>query len=156
FALTSPRTAFVAFAMAWSALVALIVGLALARRGAAPRAPAIVATFLVVLGLTLSVGALNSDHDRAAQPQQALGEGRLAAIVQRVVRQRGETEPGVEHYHLNVDRDLSRAFTPANIRVRPTFYSGQLGYEVRSDLADGVLTSDGFTVTDPRIAAAVG
>src|SRR5262249_46367011 len=36
------------------------------------------------------------------------------------------------------------------------FHSGLLGYEVASDLADGILTTDGFTVTDPKLAAAVG
>jgi membrane-associated protease RseP (regulator of RpoE activity) len=33
---------------------------------------------------------------------------------------------------------------------------GVVSYEIRSDLADGILTADGFTVTEPKAAAAVG
>jgi hypothetical protein len=38
--------------------------------------------------------------------------------------------------------------------VRPTFSSGGVGYQIESDLVDGILTADSFTVTEPKAAAA--
>ena len=37
--------------------------------------------------------------------------------------------------------------------MRPTLASGGLSYQLESDLADGILAADGFTVTEPKAAA---
>src|SRR5262249_49443303 len=76
-ALASPRAAFAAFAAGWSALVALLVALAFTRRGAAARRRAFIATFLVALGLTVAVGRLDLDPDRASPTPAARVANRL-------------------------------------------------------------------------------
>ena len=71
-------------------------------------------------------------------------------------RQGGIDQPGVEHYDVDIGRSTSWPLAPGSVRVRPTLLSGGLGYEIESNLADGILTSDGFTVTAPKVAAALG
>ena len=162
-ALASPLSAFVVFAVAWSMLVALLVVLTVAHRGAAVRRGAFVATFLVALGLTFAVGVLDFDRNGGSPmaPSPAghapvpLPGGR-SVLVQRVARgHSGIGQPGVEHYDVEVGRHMGWPLAPGTVRVRPTFYSGQLGYQIESDLADGILTADGFTVTEPKAAAAL-
>ena len=158
FALASPRAAFVVFALAWSALAALLVWLALARRAAGARRLAFVATFLVALSLTLAGGLLDAGRDRerplAPGDQLAQTDGRAAAP--RITRRESGSEGrGVERYDVDLGSFAGAPPVPA-VRVRPTFFSGLLGYEVESELVDGILTVDGFTVTEPKLAAAVG
>jgi hypothetical protein len=62
----------------------------------------------------------------------------------------------VERYDVELDGFAGVPLAPGTARVWPTFHSGLLGYEVASDLADGILTADGFTVTDPKFTEAVG
>ena len=159
FALASPRAAFVVFALAWSALAALLVWLALARRAAGARRLAFVATFLVALSLTLAGGLLDAGRDRerplAPRDQLAQTDGRAAAP--RITRRESGSEArGVERYDVDLGSFAGAPPVPAAVRVRPTVYSGLLGYEVESELVDGILTVDGFTVTEPKLAAAVG
>jgi len=160
FAIASPRWAFVVFALAWSTLVALIVALAVARRRAPARRAAFVATFLVALSLTVAVGRLDSNRESPMAPRaytaRESGE-RPATAAPGVVRRRsGIDQPGVEHYDVDLSRSTSWPLAPGSVRVRPTLHSGGLGYEIESDLADGILTSDGFTVTAPKVVAALG
>ncbi len=159
FALASPRAAFVVFALAWSALAALLVWLALARCCAGARRLAFVATFLVALSLTLAGGLLDAGRDRerplAPRGQLAQTDGRAAAP--RITRHESGSEGrGVERYDVDLGSFAGAPPVPAAVRVRPTVYSGLLGYEVESELVDGILTVDGFTVTEPKLAAAVG
>jgi len=42
------------------------------------------------------------------------------------------------------------------LKVRPTFFSGRFGYEIESELVDGILTADGLTITNPKSATTVG
>ncbi|HKQ66536.1 MAG TPA: CFI-box-CTERM domain-containing protein [Methylomirabilota bacterium] len=151
FALARPGTALVALAMGWSALVALIVALALARRGAATRRAAVVTAFILALGLASAVAWLDSGGRDEWSTRRLVGRG-LPAIVQRVTPPAG-FQPGVEHYEVDLDR---YADWPPRFRVRPTVHSGDLGYEIESDLADGVLTAAGFTVIEPKAAAVFG
>jgi len=159
FALASPRTAFVVLAVVWSVLAALLVGFALARRGAGARRGAFVATFLVALSLTLTGGLLDGgrDSEPPIAPRAHVAQAdRRAAAPGITRRQSGIEEPGVERYDVDLERFAGVPFAPGSARVRPTFHSGGLGYEIESDLADGILTADGFTVTEPKVAAAVG
>ena len=160
FALASPRWAFVVFAVAWSTLVALIVALAVVRRGALARRAAFVATFLVALSLTVAVGRLDSNRESPMAPRaytaRESGERPVTAASGVVRRRSGIDQPGVEHYDVDLSRSTSWPLAPGSVRVRPTLHSGGLGYEIESDLADGILTSDGFTVTAPKVVAALG
>ena len=157
FALARPRTAFVMFAVVWSALVALLVGLALARREAAARRAAFAATFLVALGLTLAAGLFGADPEPPGASRSQLAQVGGGAAASRIAhRTSGADEPGVERYDVELDGFAGAPLAPGAARVRPTFHSGLLGYEVASDLADGILTADGFTVTDPKLTEAVG
>src|SRR6266850_1004063 len=141
FALASPRTAFVVFAVVWSVLAALLVGLALARRGAGARRGAFVATFLVALSLTLTGGLLDGgrDSEPPIAPRAHVAQAdRRAAAPGITRRQSGIEEPGVERYDVDLERFAGVPLAPGSARVRPTFHSGGLGYEIESDLADGI------------------
>jgi hypothetical protein len=157
FALVSPGLALVVFAVGWSAFVALIVALALARRGAATRRAAVVTAVVLALGLASAVVWLDSGGPDAWStrrlPSATPSDRALPAIVQRVTAPAGIQQPGVEHYEVDLNRS---ADWPPRFRVRPTLHSGDLGYEIESDLADGVLTAAGFTVIEPKAAAAFG
>jgi membrane-associated protease RseP (regulator of RpoE activity) len=153
FALASPLATFVVFAVVGSTLVALLVLLSLAHRGVVARRGAVVATFLVALGVVVIVGLLNFGPTGRPTAPLASHTAPQTALVQR---QRGTEQAGVERYDVRVERHRDWPLAPGSVKVRPTFHSGQLGYEVRSDLADGILTADGFTVTEPKAAAAVG
>ena len=65
----------------------------------------------------------------------------------------GAAELKVEHYEVDISRHND---WPPRLRVRPTVHEGDLGYQIESDLADGVLTTAGFTVSEPKAAAAFG
>ena len=167
FALWSPRLAFVVLAVAWSTLVALIVMFALAHRDVAARLRAFAVTLLVVLILTAAVTVLTAHRDSEAPTAPGGTDGawtapkvgrRGATDVQHMVRRQSDRieSPRVEYYDADITRYVDWPLTPRTVRVRPTFYSGNLGYEIESDLADGVLTSDGFTVTEPKVTAALG
>ena len=155
FALVSPGLALVVFAVGWSAFVALVVALALARRGAATRRAAFVTAFVLALGLASAVAWLDSGGPDAWSTRRLASatpsDRALPAIVQRVTAPAGIQQPGVEHYDVNRSADW-----PPRFRVRPTLHSGDLGYQIESDLADGVLTAAGFTVIEPKAAAAFG
>jgi hypothetical protein len=158
-ALASPVMAFVAFAVAWSALVALIVALALARRGNATRRRAALASFLVALGLTAAVGLPGLvDHSESNRPRATPDGPSSPAVVRRIAPWApGALEPtGPERYEVEVKRYLDWPLGSGRARVRPTLHAGDLGFEIQSDLADGVLTASGFTVTDPKAIAAFG
>jgi membrane-associated protease RseP (regulator of RpoE activity) len=73
-----------------------------------------------------------------------------------VRRQDAAEQRGVERYDVPRPRFAEWPFTPGTVRMWPTFHSGSLAVEVESDLANGILTSEGFTVTEPKVAAAVG
>jgi hypothetical protein len=161
FALASPGTALVVFAVGWSTLVAVIVALAFARRSAGTRRAAVVTACLLALGLTAAVAWLDwggrddSSMRRLIESRTSAtpSDRRSPAIVQRVVSPGGIQQPGVEHYEV----DLSRYTDwPPRFHVRPTVHAGDLGYQIESDLADGVLTPSGFTVTEPKAAAGFG
>ena len=163
--LVSPREAFALFAVMWSTLLALAVALALARHRARAARWAFVATFIVALSLSLAVAMLDSGDDKqsrrtprvAGPAHTARTDGRPAAPVPGMVRrQRAAEQRGVEHYEVPLPRFAEWPLRPGTVRVRPTFHPGGLGVEVESDLANGILTSDGFTVTEPKVAAAVG
>jgi hypothetical protein len=163
--LVSPRKAFAVLAVMWSTFLALAVALAWARRRAAAAQWASVATFIVALSLTLAAAMLDSGDDRqsrrtprvAGPAPTALTDGRPAAPAPGMVRrQRAAEQRGVEHYEVSLQRFAEWPFPPGTVRVRPTFHSGSLAVEVESDLANGILTSEGFTVTEPKVAAAVG
>ena len=157
FALVSPGLALVVFAVGWSAFVALVVALALARRGAATRRAAFVTAFVLALGLASAVAWLDSGGPDAWSTRRLASatpsDRALPAIVQRVTAPAGIQQPGVEHYEVDLNRS---ADWPPRFRVRPTLHSGDLGYEIESDLADGVLTAAGFTVIEPKAAGAFG
>ena len=159
FALVSPATALVVFAVGWSALVASIVALALARRRAGTRRAGVVTAFVVALGLTGAVAWLDSDgrdeswKARVVDGQATSRNGGLPAIVRRVTPPSEVQQPGVEHYEVDISRHND---WPPRLRVRPTVHEGDLGYQIESDLADGVLTTAGFTVSEPKAAAAFG
>jgi beta-propeller repeat-containing protein len=169
--LASPRRTFVGLAVLWSTIVALIVMLAFAHGSATGRRGAFVVTFVVALSLTFAAGLLDLERDAAspiatsgaptapsttAQHRSPIDE-RGAALVQRVVPRPAAIEPPhVEHYDIDIKRMGQWLLAPGAARVRPTVYSGQLGFQIESDLADGVLTTDGFTVTEPKVAAALG
>jgi Beta-propeller repeat len=163
--LVSPREAFALFAVMWSTLLALAVALALARRRVRAARWAFVATFIVALSLTLAAAMLDSGDDKqsrrtprvAGPAHTARTDGRPAAPVPGMVRrQRAAEQRGVEHYEVSLQRFAEWPLPPGTVRVRPTFHPGGLGVEVESDLANGILTSDGFTVTEPKVAAAAG
>lgn len=163
--LVSPRKAFAVLAVTWSTFLALAVALAWARRRAAAAQWAFVATFIATLSLTLAAAMLDSGDDRqsrrtprvAGPVPTALTDGRPAAPAPGMVRrQRAAEQRGVEHYEISLQRFAEWPFPPGTVRVRPTFHSGSLAVEVESDLANGILTSEGFTVTEPKVAAAVG
>ena len=154
FAVASPATAFVALALVWSALVALVVTFALARRGAAARR-AFAATFVVVLGLIVAVERLDLDRGSESPPLVASRPGadsRAAAIARGIVRRE---RADVERYDVDLGRAAGWSLASGAARVRPTLASGGLGYQIESDLADGILAADGFTVTEPKAAAAL-
>jgi hypothetical protein len=133
--------------------VALIVTVALARRGAAARR-AFVATFLVALGLTVAVERLDLDRGRESPPlveSRPRADSRAAAIARGIVRRQADAE----RYDVDLGRVVGWPFAPGAARVRPTLASGGLGYQIESDLADGILAADGFTVTEPKAAAAL-
>jgi len=157
FALVSPGLALVVFAVGWSAFVALVVALALARRGAGTRRVAVVTAFVLALGLASAVAWLDSGGPDAWSTRRLASatpsDRALPAIVQRVTAPAGIQQPGVEHYEVDLNRS---ADWPPRFRVRPTLHSGDLGYEIESDLADGVLTAAGFIVIEPKAAAAFG
>ena len=163
--LASPREAFALFAVMWSTLLALAVALAVARRRARAARWAFVATFIVALSLTFAAAMLDSGNDtpsrqtpRVADPaHMEVTEGRPAAAVPRMVRpQHAAARRGVEHSEVSLQRFAEWPLRPGTVRVRPTFQPGGLGVEIESDLANGILTSDGFTVTEPKAAATVG
>jgi len=151
FALVRPRTAFLVFAVSWSALVALLVALAFSRRGATVRRWAFAGGFLVALALTLAVGLLGVDRDAASPAAPRV----VSAPVTTRVDRRSVERPNTERYDVALDV-AGWPLAPGAARVRPTFHRGGLGYQIESDLADGILTADGFTVTEPKAAAAVG
>ena len=78
------------------------------------------------------------------------------AVPRTVRRQDAAEQRGVERYDVPRPRFAEWPFTPGTVRMWPTFHSGSLAVEVESDLANGILTSEGFTVTEPKVAAAVG
>jgi hypothetical protein len=163
FTLASPLAAFAAFAMACSALAALIVVLALARHSAATRRGAALATFLLAFGLAAAVALLGSDRGGGSSMLRHEGsrnQNRAGsrAIVEGVARRGSGADelPGVERYEVDSTRYLDWSLRPGAIRVRPTVHAGDLGYEIESDLADGVLTAQGFTVIEAKAAAAFG
>ena len=155
FALVSPGAALVVFAVGWSALVAVIVAMVLARRSAATRRAAVVTAFVLALGLTAAVAWLGSGgRDESWGTRLVDGSGRrLPGLVRQVTPPSGIRQPGVEHYEVDLGRHND---WPPRFRVRPTLHRGDLGYQIESDLADGVLTTAGFTVTEPKAAAAFG
>jgi len=128
------------------------VTVALVRRGATARR-AFVATFLVALGLTVAVERL--DLDRASEsPPLVASRPRAdsaAAIARGIVRRQAD----VERYDVDLGRVVGWPLASGAARVRPTLASGGLGYQIESDLADGILAADGFTVTEPKTAAAL-
>src|SRR5262249_1097633 len=155
--LARPRTSFVVFAVVWSAFVALLVGLALACRPAAARRAAFAATFLVALSLTLAAGLFDAGPEPPSEARSQLVQGGSGAAAPRIARRPSVgDEPVVERYDVDLEGFAGVRLAPGAARVRPTFHSGLLGYEVASDLADGILTAEGFTVTDPKLTAAVG
>src|SRR5262249_43872024 len=151
-AIASPRAAFVVLALVWSALVALLAALAFVPRGAAARRTAFAATFLVALGLAVAIGlpdrASSTASRVASRPESDGGPARS------IVRRHRGAERGVERYDVELGRSPGWALAPGAARVRPTLSSGAPGYQIESDLANGILTADGFTVTDPKAAAA--
>ena len=168
--LASPRRTFVGLAVTWSALVALIVMLAFAHGRATARRGAFVVTFVVTLSLTFAAGLLDLERD-ASSPIATSGtptasttpqhrsptDERGATVVPRVVPRPGRIEPpDVEHYDIDLKHIGQWLLAPGAARVRPTVSSGQLGFQIESDLADGILTTEGFTVTEPKVAAALG
>jgi hypothetical protein len=174
--LTSPRKAFVGFALAWSALVALIVMLAFAHRSATSRRGVFAATFVVALSLTFAAGLLDLEQPAdspiasspapappsltartpSADPRSETADVNAPATRQEVRRPAAIERPAVEHHEIDVKRVEQWLLAPGTARVRPTVYSGQLGVQIESGLADGVLTSEGFTVTEPKAAAELG
>ena len=174
--LASPRKAFVGFALAWSALVALIVMLAFAHRSTAARRGVFAATFVVALSLTVAAGLLDLDRpagsppapspapaapsvtalSRSREPRSEPAEVEVPATRQDVPRPAAIQQPEVEHHEIDVRRVEQWLLAPGTARVRPTVYSGQLGVQIESGLADGVLTTEGFTVTEPKAAAELG
>jgi membrane-associated protease RseP (regulator of RpoE activity) len=78
------------------------------------------------------------------------------ATRQDVPRPAAIQQPEVEHHEIDVRRVEQWLLAPGTARVRPTVYSGQLGAQIESGLADGVLTTEGFTVTEPKAAAELG
>jgi hypothetical protein len=161
--LASPRRTFVGLAVVGSALVALIVMLAFAHGSATARRGAFVVTFVVTLSLTFAAGLLDLEGD-AESPggpsttasHRSPGDGRGAAVIQHVPRLAGIEPPDVEHYDIDLKHIGQWLLAPGAARVRPTVSSGQLGFQIESDLADGILTTEGFTVTEPKVAAALG
>jgi hypothetical protein len=151
FALARPRTAFTVFAVAWSLLAALLVALAVARRGAVVRRRAFAGAFLVALSLTLAAGLLDVDRDGASPIAPRVASRPVAPRVDR----RPAERPNTERHDVALD-GAAWPLTPGAARVRPTFDRGGLGYQIESDLADGILTADSFTVIEPKAAAAVG
>jgi hypothetical protein len=163
--LVSPRKAFAVLAVMWSTLLALAVAFAFARLRPAGVLWAFIATFTVALGFSLPAAILDSGADRqslrtprvASPAHTALTDGRPAVAVPRTVRRQDAAEQrGVERYDVPRPRFAEWPFTPGTVRMWPTFHSGSLAVEVESDLANGILTSEGFTVTEPKVAAAVG
>jgi membrane-associated protease RseP (regulator of RpoE activity) len=167
--LASPRKAFVGFALAWSALVALIVMLAFAHRSATARRGVFAATFVVALSLTVAAGLLDLEQvgdspaapavtalSRRAELRSETAEVDAPATRQDVARPAAIQPPEVEHHEIDVRRVEQWLLAPGTARVRPTVYSGQLGVQIESGLADGVLTTEGFTVTEPKAAAELG
>ncbi|MGH7339559.1 MAG: CFI-box-CTERM domain-containing protein, partial [Candidatus Rokuibacteriota bacterium] len=151
--LVRPRETFVVLAVMVSALLALVVALALARRRGTAARWVFVVTFIVALSLTLAAAMLDSGGG-----QQSLRTPRVAGPAPTVlVDGRPAAEQyGVERYDVRLQRFSERLVPPGAVRLRPTFLSDRLVVEVESDLVSGTLTSEGFTVTEPRAAAAVG
>jgi len=171
-ALVSPRLAFVVLVGAASALVALLAAVVLVscrgvgRRRAAVIAFAIAAAFTVAIGLLdrathqsprpsvqADIDAVHSsDHGGRTTPQPtALGR----RVVRRPGAGAGTSEP--ERYDIDVRSFADRLPTLTGaLKVRPTFFSGRFGYEIESELVDGILTADGLTITNPKSATTVG
>src|SRR5262249_41032229 len=156
-AIASPRAAFVVLALVWSALVALLAALAFVPRGAAARRTAFAATFLVALGLAVAIGLPDRDPGRASSTASRVASRPEAdgGPARSIVRRHRRAERGVGRYDGELGRSPGWALAPGAARVRPTLSSGAPGYQIESDLANGILTADGFTVTDPKAAAAL-
>ena len=171
-ALVSPRLAFVVLVGAASALVALLAAVVLVScRGVGRRRAAVVA-FAIAAAFTVAIGLLDrathqsprpsvqakidavhsSDHGGRTTPQPtALGR----RVVRRPGAGAGTSEP--ERYDIDVRSFADRLPTLTGaLKVRPTFFSGRFGYEIESELVDGILTADGLTITNPKSATTVG
>jgi len=169
-ALVSPRLAFVVLVGAASALVALLAAVVLVScRGVGRRRAAVVA-FTIAAAFTVTIGLLDrathqssrpsvhadidavhsSDHGGRTTPQPT-------ALGRRVVRRPGAGTSEPERYDIDVRSFADRLPTLTGaLKVRPTFFSGRFGYEIESELVDGILTADGLTITNPKSATTVG
>src|SRR5262249_59115586 len=113
----------------------------------AARGAAFAARFLVALGLTLAAGLFGADPEPPGASRSQLAQVGGGAAASRIARRTsGADEPGVERYDVELDGFAGAPLAPGAARVRPTFPSGLLGYEVASDLAAAIRPSDGLAV----------
>ncbi len=167
-ALWSPRVAFVVLIGVASVLVALLAAVVAGSLLGVARRRAAVVTVTSALAFTVAIGVLDRPALQSARPSGGAGldvvqrldgeEGtpQAPALGRRVAR-KPAVGAGTERYAINL-RGLmnARPTLTGALKVRPTFYSGRLGYEIQSELVDAIVTSDGVTITNPKHAAGIG
>jgi hypothetical protein len=164
-ALVSPWLAFVVLIGAASALVALLAAVVLVSYRGVGRRRAAVITLTIAAAFTVTIGVLDRPTHQSSRPSvqadidvvrttpQATALGRR--VVRRPAAGVGASEP--ERYDIDIRRfaDWPPTLMSA-LKIRPTFSSGYFGYTIESELADGILTADGLTITNPKYATTVG
>ena len=156
---------------AGSVLVGLLVVAAAARRVRLGRRRAVAATFVTALVIASSIVLLDrADHQgsdfasvqslrsppvgaSAVDPGSATTRLRGSEASEAARPVDGIRAIGADRYEVRLGAgarsqpDLARLVT-----IRPTL----AGYQIMSDIGDGILTADGLIVTDPKLAAAAG
>jgi hypothetical protein len=163
-ALVSPWLAFVVLIGAASALVALLAAVVLVSYRGVGRRRAAVITLTIAAAFTVTIGVLDRPNHQSSRPSVQADidvvrtTPQATALGRRVVRRPpavGASEP--ERYDIDIRRfaDWPPTLMSA-LKIRPTFSSGYFGYTIESELADGILTADGLTITNPKYATTVG
>jgi hypothetical protein len=169
-ALVSPDLAWVVLMGAASAVIALLAAVLLVSYRVG-RGRALTITFTIAVAFTVAVGVLDratgpssppsvqADVDAVHGPDHGGAAPQATALDRRVVGRpaAGAGASQSERYDVDLRSFADRLPTSTGaLEIRPTFFSGRFGYEINSELADAILTGDGLTITNPRLATAVG
>ena len=148
---------------AGSLMAAALVSVVVARCAGLARRRAIVATVVIALGLAMGIALLDepdyphssssrgSAVDRGLQPERRVEARTGTRVATRTAVEVGEIGP--DRYAVSPRAPIGWLPSIASsVEVRPAFG----GLLITSEIGDGILTSEGLTVTDPKLSALVG